>query len=626
MMQSLLIADRITSMLVIAISFLAFLSDWGYYGSDPGGTRFSRIDSVNTTNVVRLQKIWEYHTGALQPETDLNHKAAFECTPILVNGTLYVTTPFNQIIALDPVTGASKWKYDPDVDRNHDYSEVTSRGVAAWADTDDRERVACGRRVFEGTIDARLIAVDAETGRPCEGFGDHGQVNLTRGVRLRDPGNYQVTSAPTIVGDFVITGSSIGDNRAFNVERGVVRAYDARTGALRWSWDPIPWNPERPAQTGAANAWSTISADLERGLIFVPTTSPSPDFYGGMRPGNDEHADSVTALEASTGKMIWSYQVVHHDLWDYDVAAQPALIQFRGRPAVAVTTKMGLVFVLDRETGKPLHDVAERPVPKSDVKEEPTSPTQPIPAWDSLVPLGLKQGDIWSPTPETQKWCNDAISKLRNEGFYTPPSLQGTVVFPGNAGGVNWGSVAVDNDHGILYADTNRLAGMVRLIPRAEFVSQREKAEKNRFLGEFGTQAGTPYAMYREWLISPQRTLCNKPPWGALVAFDLNTGKLKWQTALGTMVLGMETGTPNLGGPMLTAGGLVFSGAAMDTFLRAFDAQTGKELWKGELPASAQSTPMTYRIGDKQYIVICAGGHGKLGTKMGDSVVAFALH
>jgi quinoprotein glucose dehydrogenase len=286
---------------------------------------------------------------------------------------------------------------------------------------------------------------------------------------------------------------------------------------------------------------------------------------------------------------------------------------------------MGLLFVLDRETGKPLHEVVERAVPKSDVKGESASPTQPIPTWDSLVPLGLKQEEAWGPTPEIRKWCSDAIAKLRNEGFYTPPSIQGTLVFPGNGGGVNWGSVAVDTERGVLYANTNRLAGMVRLIPRDEYVSAREKAEKNRFLGEFGTQAGTPYAMYREWLISPQRTLCNTLPWGALVAFDLNTGKRKWEAALGTMVPGMQTGTPNLGGPMSTAGGLVFSAAAMDTFLRAFDAQTGKELWKAELPASAQSTPMTYRTSNKQYVVICAGGHGKLGTKMGDSVVAFAL-
>jgi quinoprotein glucose dehydrogenase len=612
-------------MLVLALSMLAFAPDWGYYGGDPGGTRFSRDNSVNTTNVIHLKKVWEYHTGALQPETDANHKAAFECTPILVDGTLYVTTPFNQIIALDPATGAEKWKYDPHVDRQRDYSEVSSRGVAAWTDTQASPEKACRTRLFEGTIDARLIAVDTATGRLCDGFGDHGHVDLTRNVRLQSPADYQVTSAPTVVGDLVITGSSIGDNRAFDVERGVVRGYDARSGALKWSWDPIPWRIDHPAQTGAANAWGASSADPERDLIFVPTGSASPDFYGGMRPGNDTYADSVTALHASTGEMVWSYQVVHHDLWDYDVAAQPALIDFRGRPAVAVATKMGLLFVLDRETGKPLHEVVERAVPKSDVKGEDASPTQPIPAWDSLVPLGLKQEEAWGATPEIRKWCSDAMAKLRNEGFYTPPSLEGTLVFPGNAGGVNWGGVAVDSDHGVLYANTNRLAGMVRLIPRDEYVSAREKAEKNRFLGEFGRQSGTPYAMYREWLISPQRTLCNTPPWGALVAFDMNTGKLKWQAPLGTMVPGMQTGTPNLGGPILTAGGLVFSAAAMDTSFRAFDAQTGKELWKAELPASAQSTPMTYRVGSKQYVVICAGGHGKLGTKMGDAVVAFAL-
>jgi quinoprotein glucose dehydrogenase len=612
-------------MLLLALSILAFASDWGYYGGDPGGTRFSHIDSVNTSNVIHLTKVWEYHTGALQPETDANHKAAFECTPILVDGTLYLTTPFNQIIALNPATGAEKWKYDPHVDRQRDYSEVSSRGVAAWTDTQGLPEKTCRTRLFEGTIDARLIAVDGATGRLCDAFGDHGSVDLTRNVRLQSPPDYQVTSAPTVVGNVVITGSSIGDNRAFDVERGVVRGYDARTGALKWTWDPIPWSIDRPAETGAANAWGPISADLERGLIFVPTGSASPDFYGGMRPGNDADADSVSALRASTGERVWSYHVVHHDLWDYDVAAQPALINFRGHAAVAVATKMGLLFVLDRETGKPLHEVVERAVPKSDVKGENASPTQPIPAWDSLVPLGLKLDEAWGPTAETRKWCSDAIAKLRNEGFYTPPSLEGTLVFPGNAGGVNWGGVAVDSERGVLYANTNRLAGMVRLIPREEYVSAREKAEKNRFLGEFGRQSGTPYAMYREWLISPQRTLCNTPPWGALVAFDLNTGKLRWQAPLGTMVPGMQTGTPNLGGPILTAGGLVFSAAAMDTFFRAFDAQTGKELWKTELPASAQSTPMTYRVESKQYVVICAGGHGKLRTKMGDAVVAFAL-
>jgi len=598
-------------------------ADWSYYGGDSGGTRFSQLAQINASNVQHLEKAWEYHTGALQPETKQNEKAAFEATPILINGVLYLATPFNQIIALDAATGAERWKYDPDVDRSQNYSEVTSRGVAFWSESAGKG--ACTTRIFEGTIDARLIAVDAATGKKCDAFGDHGQVDLSKDVHPRGKGDYQVTSAPTVVGNLVITGSSIGDNRAFDVERGVVRAYDTRTGALKWSWDPIPWDPAVPHQTGAGNAWGTISADPDRDLIFVPTGSAGPDFYGGMRLGNDEHADSVTALRASTGELVWSYQVVHHDLWDYDVAAEPALITYKGRPAVAVATKMGLLFVLDRETGKPLHDVKEQPVPKSDVEGEQASPTQPIPAWDSLVPLGLKNEQVQG------EWCAAQVAKLRNEGIYTPPSLKGTLVFPGNAGGVNWGGLAVDPDQQLIFADTNRLAGAVRLIPRDQYVAERTAAEKNkakenRFTGEFGGQSGTPYAMYREWLITPERTLCTPTPWGALVAFDLKTGKIKWQAPLGTLVKGQNTGTPNLGGPMATAGRLVFTAAAMDTSLRAFDIKTGKELWKGDLPAGAQSTPMTYSMGGRQYIVICAGGHGKLGTKMGDSVVAYTLH
>lgn len=596
-------------------------ANWSSYGGDPGGTRYSQLASVNQANVAKLTKAWEYHTGALTPNTDLNRKAAFECTPILVNGTLYVITPFDQIIALDPASGAEKWRFDPDVDRTHDYSEVTARGVGTWTDRTAPSNRACRTRIFAGTIDARLLAVDAETGRACQGFGINGQIDLTVGIGLRDRGDYQVTSAPTIIGDLVVTGSSIGDNRAAKVERGTVRAWDARTGALRWSWDPIDLN-----DSGAANAWSTISADAERDLIFVPTGSASPDFYGGLRPGNNAHADSVTALRASTGKLVWSYQVVHHDLWDYDVAAQPALLVFQGRPAVAVATKMGLLFVLDRETGKPLNEVIEQAVPKSDVPGEQTSPTQPIPTWAPLAPLGLKPEDLWGATPEVRQWCSEQLTHVRNEGFYTPPSIRGTLVFPGNAGGVNWGSLAVDTDHAIVYANTNRLAGIIRLIPRNEWLSERQKARTNRFTGEFAQQTGTPYALYRNWFLAPGPTPCNRPPWGALVAFDLATGKVKWEAALGSMLSGAKTGTPNLGGPIATAGGLIFTAASMDTYLRAFDSQTGKQLWEAELPASAQSTPMTYEIGGKQYVVICAGGHGKLGTKMGDSVIAFTIH
>ena len=309
-----------------------------------------RLKQITRENVAKLRPAWTYHTGALKPETELNEKAAFEATPILVEGTLYLSTPFNRVIALDPASGAEKWTYDPKVDRSHDYSEVTSRGVASWSDSKAAAGAPCKLRIFEGTIDARLIALDGKTGKPCADFGAGGTVNLTRGVVYGPEfrGNYQVTSAPTVVGDLVITGSSIADNGAVDMPRGVVRAYDARTGALRWTWDPIPWAEKQQVRTGAANAWSTFAADPARDMVFIPTGSASPDYYGGTRPGDNKWANSVVALKASTGAFVWGFQVAHHDLWDYDVASQPALIEFRGKPAVAVTTKIGHVFVLDR--------------------------------------------------------------------------------------------------------------------------------------------------------------------------------------------------------------------------------------------------------------------------------------
>jgi quinoprotein glucose dehydrogenase len=445
-------------------------------------------------------------------------------------------------------------------------------------------------------------------------------VDLKVDVAYRSCCDYEVTSAPAVVGDLVITGSSIGDNSEVATERGTVRAYDARTGKLRWTWDPIPWSNQQKVRTGSANAWSTLSADPERDMVFIPTGSASPDYFGGERPGNNEHANSVVALKASTGTIVWSFQVVHHDLWDYDVASQPALIQFAGKPAVAVTTKMGNVFVLDRLTGKPLTQVEERPVPKSDIPGETASPTQPFPGWLPMVPQKLTVDDAWGPTAEAKAWCQERIRALRNEGMFTPPSLGGTLVFPGSVGGVNWGSASWDPERQLLFAVTNRLAAVVKLIPRTELKSTLANRATNRMTGEFGTQKGTPFAMYREWLVSPAGVPCNAPPWAALVAFDLKTGKPRWESTVGKSL--------TLGGAISTAGGLVLTGASLEPYLRAYSTDTGEEIWKTELPASAQSTPMTYEWEGKQYIVICAGGHGKakdFGAKMGDSVAAFRL-
>jgi quinoprotein glucose dehydrogenase len=615
-------------------------SGWPHYGNDPGGTRYSEAAQIDRTNVAQLRVAWTYRTGALGRSAPHDRKAAFEATPILVDGKLFLSTPYNHVIALDPRTGSKLWEYSARLDLSHGYSEVTSRGVSAWRDRAAAPGQPCRLRIFMGTLDARLIALDAESGTPCSGFGAAGQVDLTRGVDVRDLGNYQVTSAPAISGDIVIVGSSIGDNRAVDVERGIVRGFDARSGALRWSWDPIPWGSQTTPRTGAANAWSTLSADDARGLVYVPTGSASPDYAGGVRRGDNRWANSVVALRAATGELVWGFQVVHHDLWDYDVASQPTLFIWQdGTPAIAITTKMGHVFVLDRVTGAPLIPVEERPVPPSDVAGEEAWPTQPF-STISVVPETLRPDDAWGATDKDRAWCREKIAASRSEGIFTPPSVRGTTVFPGNVGGVNWGSAAYDPARHLLLMNTNRLPTLVRLIPQERLALEAQQTPADeRIRAELALQAGTPYAMRRAPLLSPSGTPCNPPPWGTLVAVDLFSGRTVWNVPLGSVASGfwksllirlfrpalLTAGSPNLGGPIATAGGLVFTAAAMDDHIRAFDVESGKELWKHALPAGGQATPMTYRVDGRQYVVIAAGGHGKLGTTPGDFVLAFAL-
>ena len=626
------------------------IADWPYYGRDQEGTRHAPLDQINRDNAGYLEIAWEYHTGDFSDGSDGRPETTFQATPILVDGVLYLATVYGRVIALSPETGAEIWKYDPGVDPAVERGEFANRGVTYWQAVDGVEGQVCERRIFVATVDARLIALDAARGTPCAGFGQAGQVDLSRGVGLgeyhADTREYGVTSPPVVVGGLVVVGSAVGDNRAATLERGIVRAFDARTGELRWVWDPIPRDPADPAfrtwasgsaqRTGAANVWAQLSVDVARDLVFVPTSSPSPDYYGGERQGSNSYADSVVALRGSTGELVWHFQIVHHNIWDYDLPAQPSLITIRkdGRdiPALAQPTKMGFLYLLHRETGEPIFPVEERPVPQSDVPGEKSWPTQPFPTIPRpLVPTTLSGDNAWGLTPWDQGECRKLIERYRNDGIFTPSSLEGTIQYPGVIGGTNWGSAAFDPDRRWVILNTTRLPSVTGLIPRETLESGQPDVPDSATISQM---SGTPYGLFRvPALLSPLELPCTKPPWGALLAVDTATGEVKWDVPLGTVQdlapvpLPIRWGTPNLGGPMVTDGGLIFIGAAMDNYLRAFDVETGRELWKGRLPAGGQATPMTYRSTEngRQFVVIAAGGHGRLGTDIGDSVVAFAL-
>jgi quinoprotein glucose dehydrogenase len=630
----------------IALSSAEGAVEWPVYGGDPGGERHAPIDQITPENVHRLQVAWTYHTGE-DLTSERGRDPALETTPLMVDGTLFLSTPRGRVIALDPETGEERWRFDPEVDPSLGFGDFTNRGVSTWVDTTLAADAPCRRRIFMATIDARLFALDAATGRPCAGFGSRGAIDLRKGLRNEpdETEEYEMTSPPAIVGDVVVTGSAVADNTRTDMPSGEVRGWDARTGALLWTWDPVPQSPDDSAygdwqgpnarRTGAANVWSIITADPERDLVFVPTGSPSPDYYGGERIGRNRYANSIVALRASTGEMVWHFQTVHHDLWDYDNASPPALTTIRRNgqeiPVVLQATKTGMLFVLHRETGQPVFPVEERPVPASTVPGEQAWPTQPFTTGIApLSPLSLPDDSIWGATPEDLAECRQAAAGMRNEGPFTPPSVEGTIVIPSNIGGAHWGGVAVDPARQVAVVPVNRTAALVQLIPRERYDRREAEREGSRLGFEYAPMHGTPYVMRRRLFMTQRQTFCSPPPFGSLVAVDLTTGAHKWNVPLGSMRglapnAPLEWGSPNLGGAITTSSGLVFIGAALDSSLHAYDIETGRELWRGALPASARATPMTYRVreGGKQYVVVAAGGSDVFGH--GDAIVAFAL-
>lgn len=605
---------------------------WPAYGGDQGGMRFSPASQITPANVTKLKPAWTTSTGAMTRHSHAIRRSAFENTPILAEGRLYVCSPFNAVSALDPGTGKQIWRYDPRIKTKHMYypNSFNCRGVAFWHDP--TPGTVCASRIVMNTNDLRLIALDAKTGKPCAGFGQNGTVKIVPEKKPGRKAGMQITSAPVIANGTIIVGSSIDDNQAVDEVPGTINAYDAATGAAKWHFDVLSGSPN--IRAGAANAWAPMSVDEKRGLVFVPTSSPSPDFWGGARPGDNAYADSVVALRIADGSVAWSFQTTHHDVWDYDVAAQPTLatITYKGRKVDAVIqpTKQGLVFTLDRDTGKPIIPVVERKVPQDGAPGEKLSPTQPFPiAPRPLARHSITPDDAYGLTFWDRGKCRDAIAAAKYEGMYTPPSTQGTIIFPFTGGGTNWGGLAFNPKTNIAYVNTSNAMHLVTLIPAKNVKAARDKEPDV----EISPDKGAPFGMRRVVMTSPWGLPCNPPPWGQLHAIDMHSGKVLWDVPLGTSedlapysqyVLG-TIGVPNIGGPIVTGGGLIFIGAAMDDYIRAFDAKTGKELWKARLPAGGQATPMSYMWKGKQYVVIAAGGHEKLGTKRGDQLMAYAL-
>ncbi|PWC28527.1 glucose/quinate/shikimate family membrane-bound PQQ-dependent dehydrogenase [Teichococcus aestuarii] len=652
--------------------------EWHAYGRTGMGQRYSPLDQITPQNVDRLEVAWQYRTGDIPGQPGDPVETTFQVTPLKVGGRLYLCTPHQNVIALDADTGQEIWRYEPKIRDGLALQHLTCRGLsyhdpaaypagAAAATAPEGARPAmentaatsvsvpaategargvdnCARKLFMPTADGRLIALDPETGGVCTSFGEGGQINLWANMPNPNPGGYYSTSPVVVTRNLVIVGGTVLDNVSTREPSGVIRAFDVNSGGLVWNWDsgnPEQTEPLPAGQTytpNSPNSWSISSVDEALGLVYVPMGNQPPDQWGANRDEDSaRYSSAVVALELATGRVRWVFQTVHHDLWDYDVPSQPSLLDLtvNGRrvPALVQPTKQGELYVLNRETGEPVLPVTEQPVPQGAVEGDRTAPTQPVSRL-SYDPPPLTGADMWGATLFDQLACRIQLRRLRYEGRYTPPSLQGSLVYPGNFGVFNWGSVAVDPARQVAFTTPAYLAFISRLVPRHDdttlYVQGSNRPDGS--LPALNENFGAPYAVQLYPFTSALGLPCQAPPWGYVAGADLTTGEIVWKHRNGTtrdaapVPLPFRMGVPNLGGPMVTAGGVAFLSGTIDYYVRAYDVTDGRQLWESRLPAGGQATPMTYRGRDgRQYLLVVAGGHGSLGTKTGDHVIAYAL-
>ena len=612
--------------------------EWHQYGRTPYGQRYSPLDQINTDNVGTLKVAWQYQTGDVKLPDDVG-ETTYQVTPLKVGDTLYMCTPHNWAIALDAATGKEKWKYDSNSGMNPDRQHQTCRGVTYYADPAAAAGTTCATRVYLPTSDARLIALDAATGDVCTSFAENGVLQLEQGMPYNPAGYYYSTSPPVITDGKIIIGGAVNDNYSTHSQSGVIRAFDVNTGSLIWNWDSGNPDVTTPLPEGqvytvnSPNSWSVFSYDDALGLVYIPLGNRVPDQLGmGRSEHVEKYASSIVALDIKTGAVRWVRQTVHHDLWDMDVPAQPALIDITRDgatiPALVGPTKQGDIYVLDRRTGEPIIEVKEVPAPTGAIPEDFTVPTQPVSGL-TFMPPPLQEKDMWGVSMFDQLACRIDFLSLKYEGRYTPPSLEGTLVYPGNFGTFNWGSVAVDPERQVMFGMPTYLAFTSRLVPRDQ-IPPKGQGEKGSEQG-LNRNEGAPYGVFMGPFLGPLGIPCQAPPWGYVAGANLATGEVAWKHKNGTVMdmtplpLPFKVGVPGIGGPMLTKGGVAFLGAAVDNYLRAYDVTSGRELWQARLPAGGQATPMTYTAGDRQYVLIVAGGHGSVGTKPGDYVIAYTL-